>query len=136
MLDCIDNGKIVVTLFDRGSFNLAVLWSCNIMEEIIDAAADGIIQKDEQKKQLFRTEIGSPRRYPLQLKNLNYVHRQKRCRKNEEMTVDDLWDKVRNRIAHHHYLPSFDETFGALIIFVSFMESFPETLKAENIGSM
>jgi hypothetical protein len=38
MLDCVYNGRIVVSLFDRGSFNLAVLWSCNVMEEIIDTA--------------------------------------------------------------------------------------------------
>jgi hypothetical protein len=131
ILGCVDDGRVVVSLFDRGSFNLAVLWSCDVMEEIIDTAADGIIQKDEKKRELFRTEKGSPRRYPLQLKNFKYVHRQKSCRKNEEMTVDKLWDKVRNRIAHYHYLPSFDETFGALIIFISFMENFPETLKAQ-----
>jgi hypothetical protein len=126
----LDAGRYVANLFDRGSFNLAILWSCNVMEEIIDAAADGIIQKDASKRELFRTGTGFPKRYPLQLKSFNYVHRQKSCRKNEQMTVDDLWDKVRNPIAHHHYIPTFDETYGALIIFVSFVEGFAKTLQA------
>jgi len=130
IVDALDAGRHVASLFDRGSFNLAILWSCNVMEEIIDAAVDGIIQKDPLKRELFRTETGSRKRYPLQLKNLNYVHRQKSCRKNEQMTIDDLWDKLRNPIAHHHYIPTFDQTFGALIIFVSFMEGFPKTLQA------
>jgi len=130
IIKALDAGRHVASLFDRGSFNLAILWSCNVMEEIIDAAADGIIQKDPLKRELFRTETGFPKRYPSQLKNFNYVHCQKSCRKNEQMTIDDLWDKVRNPIAHHHYTPTFDQTFGALIIFVSFVEGFPRTLQA------
>jgi uncharacterized membrane protein HdeD (DUF308 family) len=129
IVDALDAGRHVASLFDRGSFNLAVLWSCNVMEEIIDAAAKGIIQKDPLKKELFRTETGF-RTYPTKLRNFNYVHRQKSCRKSEQMTIDDLWDKVRNQIAHHHYVPTFDQTFGALIIFVSFVEEFPKTLQA------
>jgi hypothetical protein len=124
----LEDGRFVPEFFDRGSFSLAVLWSCNVMEEIIDAAANGIIEKDPTKKLLFKNEKGGPLRYPLQLKNLNYVHRQKTARINEQMDVNDLWDDVRNRIAHHKYKPTFDETYGALIIFVSFMEQFPKTL--------
>jgi len=126
----LDSGRYIARLFQRGSFNLTVLWSCIVMEEVIDAAADGIIQKDPLKREDFRTGIGFSRPYPLQLKNLNYVHRQKSSRKNEEMTIKDLWDKVRNPIAHHPYIPSFDETYSALIIFVSFVEEFPKTLQA------
>ena len=32
----LDQGSIVYTLFDYGFFNYALLWSCNIMEKIID----------------------------------------------------------------------------------------------------
>jgi hypothetical protein len=129
IVECLDSGRYVRVLFDRGSFNLAVLWCCNVMEEIIDATAEGIISKDPLKKPLFKNEKVSSQRYPTQLKNLNYVHLQKTCRKTEQLSIDDLWDKKRNAIAHHHYIPTFDETYGALIIFVSFVEEFPKTLQ-------
>ncbi len=128
IISTIDDGKFVAVLFDRGSFNLAILWSCNIMEEIIDAVTNGIIQNDQKKTRLFKTEKGGPLRYPLQLKNLNHVHSHKIGRKSEQLSIDDLWDKVRNRIAHHKYKPTFVETYGALIIFVSFLEEFPRKL--------
>jgi hypothetical protein len=100
------------------------------MEKIIDAAADGIIQKDSLKRPLFKKEKGGPQRYPSQLRNLNYIQRQEMGRRNEQMNIDDLWDKVRNPIAHHNIKPTFDQTFGALIIFVSFIQEFPKTLQA------
>src|SRR4030042_1551095 len=130
IIDKIDDGKFVPVFFDRGSFNLVVLWSCNVMEEIIDAAADGIIQKDPTKKLDFKNEKGGPQRYPLQLKNLSFVYDQSAGRKSERMSVEDLWDKVRNPIAHHKYKPTFEQTFAALSIFVRFMEEFPETLQS------
>jgi hypothetical protein len=130
IINCLDDGKFVAGLFDRGSFNLAILWSCNVMEEIIDAAADGIIQKDPLKKPSFKKEKGGSQRYPLQLKNLNYVHHQRMGRRNEQISIDDLWDKVRNKVAHHNYKPTFNETYGALIILVSFIQDMPKTLLA------
>ena len=126
----LDGGRYIASLFDRGSFNLAVLWSCNVMEKIIDAAADGIIQKDPLKRPLFKKEKGGSQRYPLQLRNLNYIHRQEMGRRNEQMSIDDLWDKVRNPIAHHNIKPTFDQTYVALIILVSFIQEFPKTLQA------
>lgn len=130
IIDGLENSKFVADLFDKGSFNLAVLWSCNVMEGIIDAVANGIIQEDPSKRPLFRNEKGGPQRYPLQLENLNYVHHQKAGRRKEQISVADLWDKIRNQIAHHNYRPTFDETYGALLILISFVEEFPKTLQA------
>jgi hypothetical protein len=45
----LDAGRHVARLFDEGSFSLSVLWACNVMEEIINATADGIIQTDPTK---------------------------------------------------------------------------------------
>lgn len=130
IIEKIDDGKFIPVLFDRGSFNLVVLWTCNLMEEIIDASVDGIIQKDPTKKLTFKNEKGGPLRYPSQLKNLNYVHRQAVGRESEQMSVEDLWDKVRNSIAHHNHRPTFDQTFATLTIFVQFMGEFPKTLQS------
>jgi len=130
IISALDDGRFVQVLFDRGSFNLAVLWSCNVMEEIIDAVTNVIIQKDQMKSELFKNEKGGPLRYPLQLKNLDYIHKHKIGRKSEQLSIDDLWDKVRNRIAHHKYKPTFTETYGALIIFVSFLEELPKKLQS------
>jgi len=125
-----DDGRFIPVFFDKGSFNLVVLWSCNVMEEIIDAAVDGIIQKNPTKKLTFKNERGGPQRYASQLKNLNYVHRQSGGRESEQMSIEDLWDKVRNQIAHHKYKPTFAQTFAALTIFIRFMEEFPKTLQS------
>jgi len=130
ILDRIDDSKYVSDFFDRGSFNLAILWSCSIMEEIIDATTKRIIKRDPTKEPLFRKEKGERQPYPLQLRNLNFIYHPKSTRKSEEMSIDDLWVKERPQIAHHEHRPSFDETFGALAIFVSFIEEFPKKLEA------
>lgn len=130
IIEKIDDGRFIPVFFDRGSFNLVVLWSCNVMEEIIDATVDGIIQKNPTKKLTFKNERGGPQRYASQLKNLNCVHRQSIGRESDQMSIEDLWDKVRNPIAHHKYKPTFEQTFAALTIFVRFIEEFPKTLQS------
>jgi hypothetical protein len=58
------------------------------------------------------------------------VHCPKPCLKDERLSPEELWKEKRNRIAHHNYKTSFAETYGALIIFVSFVENFPKTILA------
>jgi hypothetical protein len=130
ILNKIDDCRFVPLLFDKGSFDLVVLWSCSIMEEIIDAVTELIIQKDPTKTLNFRKENGCRLPYALQLKNLNYVDHQKMDRESEKLSTFDLWKKVRDPIGHHELKPSFDQTFGALAIFVSFVKEFPKTLQA------
>ena len=86
----LDAGRHVAKLFDQGSFSLAVLWACNVMEEIINAAGDGIIQTDHSKKSLFRRQNGERERIPRQLSNLGYTHRHRTCRPEEDLRVDNL----------------------------------------------
>ncbi len=117
----LDEGVFVPSLFDKGLFNLTVLWSCNLMEKIIDTVANEIIKRNPEKKSLFRTSDGRPQNYPRQLKNLGYKH------KSDD--ISKLWNKLRNRIAHHNYKPTFDETYEALGILVSFIKEMPIIIK-------
>lgn len=128
ILDSLDGGRFAAGLFDKGLFNLTILWSCNIMEEVVDAITEGIIIKSPEKKKLFRKESGSRLSYPLQLRSLGYEF----CQKNKnimQLNIDTLWHKVRNKIAHHNYKPTFDETNGTIVILTSFIKETPVILQ-------
>lgn len=124
----LDDGKFVTSFFDRGSFDLAVLWSCNIMEEIIDKVIEDIVSSFPEKKALFRKDNGKNLRYPEQLRNLGFEPQEKRNAGG--LSLDKLWHEVRNNIAHHKYKPSFHETYGALTMLVLFIEEMPRILEA------
>jgi hypothetical protein len=124
----INNGKYVTDLFDRGSFSLAVLWSCNVMEKVIDAAAEGITSKNADYISFFKKEDGKRERYPEQMRNLGYRLNAENTNDEKQMTLEHLWHNLRNDIAHRNYMPTFEETFGALIILCNFMSYMPETL--------
>jgi hypothetical protein len=130
ILISIDSGRFIATLFDRGSFNLAVLWSCNLMEQIIDAVAAVIISRNPQRMELFKKEDGSPVRYPKQLKSLGFKPNIEKNRKDEQITTEALWHEIRNDIAHRNDKPTFQQTSGTICILVSFMEEMPEILEA------
>lgn len=124
ILEGLDGGRYVASLFDSGFFNLTILWCCNVMEEVIDAIAEGIIVMTPEKKALFRTEKGRRCGYPLQLRNLGYKSHLKR-QKEKEFNVVTLWHKVRVKIAHRNYKPTFNETNETLKILISFMKEMP-----------
>lgn len=119
VLESLDGGRFVAGLFDKGLFNLTILWSCNVMEEVIDAITDGIIHRNPEKRTLFRKKSGSRLYYPLQLINLEYDLHQ-RCH--------GLWG-VRNKIAHRNYKPTFDETKEAMTILTLFTQETPAILQ-------
>lgn len=124
ILESLDGGRFVASLFDSGFFNLAILWCCNVMEEVIDAITEGIIDVAPEKKGLFRTDKGR-KRYSLQLKHLGYES----ILKDNRFNVNILWHKVRNDIAHRNYRPTFYETNETLKILVSFMKEMPGILQ-------
>lgn len=128
ILESLDGGQFVAGLFDKGLFSLAILWSCNVMEEVVDAIADGITSKAPEKKAFFKTEEGRPRRYTLQLKNLGYASLLKR-QENSKFNVNILWHKVRNDIAHHNYTPTFNDTNATLKILILFVRETPFVLQ-------
>ena len=127
ILEGLDGGHFIADLFDKGFFNLTILWSCNVMEEVIDAITDGIISENPESKSKFRNKEGRRKPYPVQLKNLGYISTMKHP-KDEEFDVEKLWHEVRNKIAHHNYTPTFHETNETLKILISLVKATPEIL--------
>jgi hypothetical protein len=125
----IDSSRALVTLFDKGSFGPAVLWSCGIMERTIDAIADGIISRNPEKRDLFRRPDNSPQRYPKQLEALGFKLDLAKNKKNEQVTTEALWHDIRRNIAHYTYRPTFQQTYGAIYILTSFLREMPEVLQ-------
>ena len=120
----LDYGMFIPKLFDKGLFNLTVLWSCNMMEKIIDAVVHEIIVLNPEKRDLFRTKERWLS-YPRKLKNLGYKY----SAEDKLFDFPDLWNKLRNKIAHHNSRPTFDETYEALKILVSFTNEMPKIIK-------
>lgn len=129
IVECLDEGKYIAGLFDQGSFNLAVLWSCNIMEKITDAVAEGIISNDSSNVALFKKTDGSRRGYPEQLRNIGYKLNAKNANSKNQITLEQLWHELRNDIAHRNYRPTFEETAVALDALVNFVQEMPKTLQ-------
>lgn len=48
--------------------------------------------------------------------------------KGKQLTIDTLWNEVRNKIAQHNHIPTFNETNDAIKILISFMKEMPMTL--------
>ena len=119
-----DEGRFLVGLFDAGYFNLTILWSCNIMEKIIDRMIEGIVQRNCSKRPVFIEESGRLS-YPRKLRNLGFEYSQRGDSK-QEFDLELLWYRIRNRIAHHNYRPTFRETRETAKILVSFLEDMPK----------
>lgn len=124
ILDDLYEGRFVASLFDKGFFNFGILWSCSVMEKIVDVVAAEIVSKTPERASLFRYEGGRRRPYPEQLNNLGYGL--------EETRKKVLWHvwEVRNEIAHRNHRPTFDETSEALRILISFTQEMPIILKS------
>jgi hypothetical protein len=128
ILQELNNSQYVSYLFERGSFSLVVLWSCNVMEKTIDAAAKIIMSTNQLSKPLFLDGDNKRLAYPAQLENLGFTPELNNHRANEEMSVRKLWHGLRNDIAHRNYNPTFEETSGAILVLVTFMNEFPDVL--------
>jgi len=129
IIKSIDDSRALATLFDRGSFGLAILWSCNVMEQAIDAVADGIILMNPEKRDLFKKQDNSPVRYPKQLQNLGFKLALEKNKKDEQITTEVLWHEIRNNVAHYNYRPTFQQTYGAIYILISFITEMPDILQ-------
>ena len=129
IVSCIDGAPVVTELFDGGSFGLALLWSCNVMEQTIDAIADGIISREPARQAVFRDEDNFRRRYPEQMENLGFNPNLDKNRNDERITLEKLWHSVRNDFAHRNIRPTFQQTFGAMTTLKSFVEEMPEILQ-------
>lgn len=129
----LDSGRFLATFFDNGYFNLSILWSCNIMEQVVDAIAETTIAKVPEMRTQFRNRDDRPIRYPKQLKNLGYKSILKGS--SREFHVEVLWYEIRRDIAHYNYVPSFYETMETLKILISFVEETPAILRKLDLST-
>lgn len=129
IVNCIDGAKVVPQLFDNGSFGLALLWSCNIMEQTIDAIAEGMITIEPARQEMFRDQDNIRRGYPKQMGNLGFSPNLDKNRKDERISLEKLWHSVRNDFAHRNIRPTFQQTFGAMATLKSFIEEMPDILQ-------
>lgn len=123
IIEGFDGGNYIRQLFIAGYFNLATLWTCSVMEEIIDAIGDGIISVNPNQT-IIQTE-DRRRRYPRQLRNLNFNIDDLRI----ELTLERLWHEMRNNIAHHKYFPTYKETNETIKILKAFFDRMPVNIR-------
>jgi hypothetical protein len=133
IVNCINEGKAVPQLFDSGSFGLAVLWSCAVMEQTLDAVAEGVISREPSKREIFRHKNDFRKAALEQMENLGFCPDLSKSRDDEQITLKDLY-LVRNDFAHRSVLPTFQQTFGAMATLKSFVEEMPEILQGLKIG--
>jgi len=119
----IEQIKIVIELFDWGFFNLVILWSCNTMEQIIEAVKKQLISIDPNNRTLFLTEEGDRIRFSKILNNLGFSY-------NDESGFNEkkLWHDIRNDITHRNKIPSYKETESAIKLLISFLNEMPDLL--------
>lgn len=138
ILENLDEGKYLAGLFERGSFDLVVLWSSNIIANIVDTATDVIIRRFPDKERLFRiskvnkageTYVNSER-YPVQLSNLGFSFQKGNEDEKEKFNLEILW-QTRNDIAHRNEKPTFFETIETLQVMVSFTNDVPKLLLSQ-----
>ena len=122
IVENLDEGRFIANLFEKGYFNLTVLWSCNVMEKTVNSVRDGLVSETPDKTKLFVDEKGEPLRFSKQLRNLGFND------KNYELNFDKLWHKVRNDIAHRNYKPTYNETQEAIKTVVIFTREMPKIL--------
>lgn len=134
MVQTLEEGEYISNLFEQGYFDLVVLWSCNVIGNIIDDATSFLIAEYPEKQKLFRKmkkgrngrEYFDSERYPVQLNNLGFSI--KTINKSEEkFNLEILWDK-RNDIAHRNDFPTFFITIETLKTIVKFSNTMPKLL--------
>jgi len=128
IIECLGQGRYIPVLFDRGYFNLTVLWCCSLIEEVVDEIADGILEKNPEKTSLFKRNDGRKLPYVKQLENLGYKPSFK------GKYLRNLWEVwgIRNKVAHRNYQPSFVETADTVEFFICFVNEIPIVLENFN----
>lgn len=134
IVNCIDGAPAVTELFDHGSFGLALLWSCAVMEQTIDAVADGVISKEPSKREIFRHKNNFRKASLEQMENLGFCPDLSKSRDDEKITLKTLYS-VRNDFAHRNIRPTFQQTFGAMATLKSFIEKIPEILQGMKMST-
>jgi hypothetical protein len=133
IVNCIDGTSAVIASFDHGSFGLALLWSFAVMEQTLDAVAEGVILIDPTKREIFRYKSDYRKPTLDQLENLSFCPDLSKSRDDEKIALKDLYS-LRNDFAHRSVLPNFQQTFGAMATLKSFVEEVPEILEDLKVG--
>jgi hypothetical protein len=128
IVNCLDGVPAVTASFDHGSFGLALLWSCAVMERMLDAVAEGVISREPEKRGIFRHKKGFRRSFVDQIENLGFHPDLRKSREDEKIPLKELY-LVRNDFAHRSILPTFQQTFGAMATLKSFVEEMPGILQ-------
>jgi len=129
IVNCINGAPAVTASFDHGSFGLALLWSFAVMEQTIDAVAEGVISREPEKRGIFRHKKNFRKSFVDQMENLGFRPDLSKSRNDEKITLKDLYS-VRNDFAHRSVLPTFQQTFGAMATLKSFVEEMPDILRS------
>jgi hypothetical protein len=103
--------KDVLKFFEDGMFSLAVLWSCNTVEKVVDEITDLMVAQDPRSKQQLLNEKGGRLPYPKRLQFFGFPKEES----------EEIWHELRNKIAHHNYVPNFRETCKAIEFLRSFL---------------
>jgi hypothetical protein len=130
----VDGAKAVPQLFDSGSFGLALLWSWAVMEQTLDAVAEGAISKEPATRKIFRHKNDFRKPYLEQMENLGFCPDLSKSRDDEKITLEEFYS-ARNAFAHRNIRPTFQQTFGAMATLKSFVEEMPEILKGLRVGA-
>jgi hypothetical protein len=126
--------KYLIDLFEKGFFNLTVVWSCNIIGNVMDDATEVIISECPEKLRLFRikkidkigNEFLTTERYPVQLTNIGFNVQ----RNSKEFNLEMLWH-IRNDIAHRNSKPTFFQTIETLKVLMAFLDEGPKLLNEQ-----
>lgn len=125
VVDSLDEGRFIASLFENGYFNLTVLWSCSVMEKAVDSIQDGMISKNPENIKLFEEEKGKRLAYTRKLRNLGFND------KDYQLDFERVWHKIRDRVAHHTHKPTFEETEETLKTLITFTREMPKILQKQ-----
>jgi len=130
----IDDSSIkekISEIIDEGYFNVTVLWSCNLIEKLTDELIERIIHTNSSREKDFRNDDGKWLSYPKKINKLGFSYKGQII-DDKEFSEKIMWHKIRNRIAHHNYLPSYIETEETLKMLIKFIQKIPHLKNLEN----
>lgn len=128
IVSCVNEAKAVPQLFESGSFGHAVLWSWAVMEQTLDAVAEGVISREPARREMFRHKKGFRKAAVEQMENLGFCPNLSKNKDGEQITLKNLYS-VRNDFAHRSVLPTFQQTFETMATLKSFVEEMPGILQ-------
>ena len=111
----------VLDLLDAGMFGLAVLWSCNVMEKILEETVR-VCRRYAKARALKLPDLG--KEPPARLVALGFrVSEARHDVLRRSLEPESLW-RIRNNIAHRNHITTLDETCAAIGTLSQFLDTF------------